>query len=142
MGKKENLEAAKKLVQMYEDFLATHPADSFESPRDFVEKLSKITGFGEVKTCSLCNTAGVVKVEYEHGIYQRIPQCHNCIHSVRHGYNPNFDTDVPCTIDSSYAELHSDFRSPEEKMGVLRRRIKYLKSLIVKAEKENWAEEE
>jgi len=133
MGKKENLEAARNLVKMYEDFLVKYPKKSFKSIMDFCVTFSKETGFGSVFTCSLCKAAGLEQVKTKEGSYWQ-PQCQDCIHSV--GLDVNSITDSPCVFTVGYRELWSSLVPVEDKYLALADRIKALKELIKEAEKE------
>lgn len=119
----ENIEAAKKLVELYRSITIEQLKEVYnklyieDDTIYFEDVLHEITGFGSTKTCHLCKPIN--------------GHCSDCIHG-----RENYTADCPCIYDETYENI-TDAESIETLYYAIQDRADYIESLINKLEHDN-----
>jgi len=117
MNNIKNLEAAKELVKKYNSITIEEIEKKFD--KDYFSTIKNITGFGSVKTCSLCQYCFNSVLD---------GTCKECIYVMV--------TDVTCSSVVNFKTYHAIKYATNtiELLTAIKNRAKHLQSLIDKAE--------
>lgn len=114
------IDAALKLVDKYRSItleeLKESEKDDGGAPCDI---LGRITGFGDTRTCSICQSVNV--------------ECNNCIYSFK---KPKQDDWYYCIEDITYGNIY-DSESYEELLEAINKRADYIEDLVNKIKNDN-----
>lgn len=127
MDEVKNLEAAKKLLKKYRSITLEAITKKWNELvyTDGEEVLSSITGFGAIKTCSLCRCVGYHDSNF---LYEE-PNCVNCIYTAFYNELALEGHDYPCILHKSYHAI-SSAKTPEELFDAIHNRADYLEKVI------------
>lgn len=121
MERKINIEAAKKLAKRYADITLEELEDLWFFGATGSEIMYAITGFGSEKHCCLCQEAEALNTR--NGLSTK---CSHCIYGDEHDI-------LQCVYTMFYREI-SHAKCPEELLGSLKNRSRYIMDLVEKWE--------
>lgn len=124
-----NIEAAKRLVEIYRNLSIDELEENFEYYDNGGDIMNSITGFGSMVSCSLCNVVGQTGSER--------PKCKNCVWTVEKGVTKPEEA-CPCYFyyDESYDNIDDAHNAYDLKEALLVR-ADLLEGVIKLAEQEN-----
>lgn len=137
----KNIEAAKQLIDKYQDFIDNQRLNYQPRTKLFRKTLQEFTGFSDTDTCTLCRAVGLKEVKKP----KIIKECRSCIwYSTYQGK----DKDGFC-LGNSYTDIYDanpfDEEFIEDAMdkfyNLLKERIELLKEAIEASEELNKEED-
>lgn len=122
----KNLDAARRLVKKYRSITREELESNAHEDDDYWhEELSRITGFGSLRNCCLCNECG-----YEAGD----PDCTGCLYSWNKDNVNKFS--VPCINQYTYCATYIA-ESLDELYEAIQNRADFIENLIKEIENDN-----